>query len=807
MLFPADIEYRLGFDRIRQRINDYCHGDHALELAKEIEFSTNRKSIELRLDETSEMMHLLRFEGGLPAQDYTDIRSELQRIHLVGTVIDLEFLFALGLIMRGIDELRLFFNKRAETQPCLYERANEVPRSANWAKMVFCVLNDKGEMRDSASEALSVIRQSIKKKHKDVDKMILSMIQHLKKEGVVAEDSEIALRNNRLVIPIPASSKRRIRGVIHDESATGQTVYIEPLEVFDLNNDIQELESDEKREIRRILAELTDSLRPELPDMAIALEFLAHMDLIRALAKIAIDLDATKPDIIEKSGIELHGARHPLLVFSATDHKRVVVPLSIELNDENRVLIISGPNAGGKSVAMKTVGLLQYMFQCGLLIPVVNGSRCGFFDSIFADIGDQQSIENDLSTYSGHLMNLKQFMDHANDNTLVLMDELGSGTEPESGGAIAEAILGRLVKAGIYGVITTHYFNLKMFATRTSGVVNGAMLYDRDQLRPTYILRTGNPGSSFALEIARNTGISESIIAEASDHVGSTKVKAEEWIQNIETEKELLRQRKQQMEIAEQFVTELIEKYNHLNDAIKTRRDQILADAKKEAIGIINDSRRVVEKTISDIKTAQAEKTTTQQLRQQLEIEKEKLEVNKPEPLTERYPLRKKKSNVSEKPKDEIEGVPTAGDCVRMNGSEQTGEVILISGQTALVVFGNVQIRVPLSQLVRLRQQKVKKNNVSKGSASMQISDLPFSLTLDLRGKRAEEALPEVERFIDQAMLKRVSQVFILHGRGFGILRKIIRQYLNGLKDLLEYEDEQTDRGGDGVTVVVFKRN
>lgn len=807
MLFPADIEYRIGFDRIRRKIYAYCNGTHGLEMAEKIAFSNNREEIEFRLDETAEMLYLIRFEGGFPSQDYTDMRAEIKRLHAQGTVIEIEELFLLGLILRGIDELRKYFLERSEKNVCISRRAAAVPKTDIWVKLIMGVLNDKGEMRDTASRQLFDIRQSILKKRKDVDRMILSMMQHLKKEGIVAEDSEISLRNHRLVIPFPASAKRSIRGVIHDESATGQTVYIEPLEVFDLNNDIQELESDEKREMRRILAQITDSLRPDLPEISSALEFLAYIDLTHALAKLAIDLDSMRPQVIYDSIVELHQARHPLLVFSSKENKRKVIPLSIELNAQNRVLIISGPNAGGKSVAMKTVGLLQYMVQCGLLIPASSASRFGIFDSIFADIGDQQSIENDLSTYSGHLMNLSVFLQHANNRSMVLMDELGSGTEPESGGAIAEAILKRLVQAGVYGVITTHYFNLKMFATRTAGVFNGAMLYDREQLKPTYLLSTGNPGSSFALEIARETGISDDIIREAADHIGSAKVKAEEWIQDIEAEKEKLLQRQQQMEMAEQFVAELIEKYNNLNEKISDQRDKIIIQAKNEAIGIIQNSRKLVEKTISEIKTINAEKTKTQELRKTLENELQQLAMPAADRVNERFPLRKKKKKANENREDEIPGIPQVGDRVRMEGSDQNGDVVLVSGKSALVVFGNVQMRVPLMQLVRVKPLQEKKSADKKINAMILANEHPFSLTLDLRGKRAEEALPDVEKYIDQALLKRVSQIYILHGRGEGILRKIIRQYLNGLKDILRYEDEHPERGGDGVTVVVFNRN
>lgn len=806
MLFPVDIETQIGFDRIRQKIATYCHGAYSLEMAEKIVFSNNIGTIERRLDETSEMVYIMRFEGGLPPQEYTDIRSELLRITTQGAVIEIDALFLLGIILRGITELTDFFKERSEKFINLGGLSSNVPHVKNWVDIIMSVLNEKGEMRDSASSELLNIRQSIIKKRKDVDRLILSMMIRFKKEGLVSEDSEISLRNHRLVIPFPASAKRRIRGVIHDESATGQTVYIEPLEVFDLNNDIQELESDEKREIRKILSNISDSLRPSLHDIFSALEFLAHIDLTQALAKLAIDLDAIKPAISEKSGIELHQARHPLLVYSFKENNRKVIPLSLTLESDKRVLIISGPNAGGKSVALKTAGLLQYMFQCGLLIPALEVSRCGIFDSIFADIGDQQSIENDISTYSGHLMNMRVFLQNANNRTLVLLDELGSGTEPESGGAIAEAILENLVAAEVFGIITTHYFNLKMFANRTPGVVNAAMLYDRKLLMPTYILRSGNPGSSFALEIARNTGIPKNIIEKATSMIGNSKVKAEEWIQDIETEKEQLYQRQQQLEIAEQFVTELVEKYSDLNEKIRSRRDKIIDDAKNEAIQIIENARKLVENAISDIKTFNAEKEKTRDIRLQLENEKQRLNAPVPERIAEKFPLRKEKGVAIEKQSNEIGGLAMAGDQVRMIGSDQVGDVILVSSNSALVLFGNVQVRVALNQLVRIKVHTDGKRQGKKIKDSMVISELPFSLTLDLRGKRAEEALPEVERFVDQALIKRVSRIYILHGRGEGILRKIIRQYLNGLKDILSYEDEHPERGGDGVTVIEFNR-
>nr|NQU92236.1 Smr/MutS family protein [Bacteroidota bacterium] len=710
----------------------------------------------------------------------------------------MEAIFEVGKYLKSLDP---------ENFPQLYAMAGEVNLDHTIKKEIDRIIDEKGNIRDNASDKLKEIRTRLRKLSGEIDRSIRNVLNHAKKSGWVNPGDDITFRNGRLVIPVPATHKRRIHGFIQDESATGQTVFIEPAEALEANNEIRELQSAEKREIVRILTNFTNLIRPEIEEIKHAYYFLGLIDFVRAKAKLAIKIEGVHPLFNDNTIIEWWEAKHPLLLLAHQKQKKDVVPLKIKLDAENRILIISGPNAGGKSVCLKTVGLLQYMLQCGLLIPVRETSETGIFKDIFIDIGDEQSIENDLSTYTSHLKNMRHFAMKANNKTLFLIDEFGTGTEPQLGGAIAESVLEHLNKKKAFGVITTHYANLKLLADKTDGLINGAMLFDTRQMQPLFALQIGNPGSSFAFEIAKRSGFPWYILKNAEKKVGKSQLKFDQQLQQLEIEKKELVEKKAKVDKAEKRLEGLTTQYNDLLEELSTTKGKLLKDAKKEATEIISQSNRLIENTIKEIKEAQADKAQTKVIREKLKAEAEKLDKKKDLPPTVPKKKAQQKKSVETKNKKGI----FVGNRVRISPQKTVGEVTEIMGNTALVSFGSVIMKTPLNKIVNVGDEELhekalfRKSNFVNIINEMNDKMTNFKFSLDLRGQRAEEALSNLQKYIDDALLLNVKEVKILHGKGDGILRDVIRQQLQSIKEIRKFNDEHIERGGHGITVVTLK--
>ncbi|MBR3619573.1 MAG: Smr/MutS family protein, partial [Bacteroidaceae bacterium] len=725
--------------------------------------------------------------------------------------------------------------------PYLYALTAEVKTYPQLVKRIDQILDKFGHVKDTASPGLLQIRQELASTAGSVSRALQNILRSAKGEGFIDKDVSPTLRDGRLVIPVAPAMKRKIRGIVHDESDTGRTVFIEPAEVVEANNRIRELESEERKEINRILMEFTETVRPEVEDMLRSYEFLAQIDFIRAKAKWAIITKSTEPRMEDKQVLDWAIAVHPLLqlkfdtynIEHREEDPRKVVPLEITLTQKQRILLISGPNAGGKSVCLKTVGLLQYMFQCGMPVPVAQSSVFGIFRSIFIDIGDEQSLENDLSTYSSHLLNMKQMMKHCDGKSLILIDEFGGGTEPQIGGAMAEAMLKVFNKKRAFGVITTHYQNLKHYAQETEGIVNGAMLYDRQLMQPLFRLSIGNPGSSFAIEIARKTGIPEEVIKDASEIVGKDYINSDKYLQDIVRDKRYWEQKRQSIHQHEKQMEQTIQRYEEDIQRLHDERKTIIAHAKEEAEQMLRESNAKIEQTIKGIKEAQAEKERTRMIRQDLADFKQDIREIDPdiadekirrqmEKLVRRREKKKKKtlpspslqggSGISSKENTNEPGnfsLPLweSGNFVRLKGQSTVGQIQKINGNEATVIFGHITTNVKLNRL-ELAEPPQKEKNVAATFVSVQTRDdirqttLNFKEQLDVRGMRGDEAIQAVTYFIDDALVARASRVKILHGTGTGALKTVIRQYLNTMPPVADFYDEDIRFGGAGITIV-----
>ena len=784
-------------------LREACLSEPGRIFTDEIKPAYTLKIITHLLGQTEELRQILLFEPHFPSQDYIDMSPELKRINTEGSFIEPDALLDFKLSLNTIQSLLAFAQtERERNYPLLRELSMDIFIENGILVRINQIVNEKGLIRDDASPELSRIRKAIVSKQGTIQSRISKSLATAKREGWAQNNAEIVIRNGRLVFPLPAVNKRKIKGFIHDESATGQTVYIEPTEIFDINNEIRELEYAEKREIIRILVSFADFLRPSIPDLLRAYQFLGKVDFMRAKAKIALEIDGILPLLTSGPSVNWLDARHPLLFLSHRAQKKIVEPLNIILNAEERILIISGPNAGGKSVCLKTVGLLQYMAQCGLLVPMRETSEVGIFKDIFIDIGDEQSLENDLSTYSSHLLNMKVMLEKATGESLFLIDEFGTGTEPQVGGAIAETILSKLNAKKAFGVITTHYANLKLLAGKENGIVNGAMLFDTRQMRPLFKLVIGKPGSSFAFEIAHNIGLPDEIIRLASEKIGTSQLDFDRQLEELETEKFELLKKEKQLRAADELLSGLISKYEDLNSQLNEKKKQILADARDEASRIVGQTNTLIEKTIREIKQMQASKEATKQLREEVKQYADKLIIPPvPPPL-------KAKAEVAEKPaQSEKPLVP--GDFVTIESSTSVGKLILIDNDKAEVQFGSATVKVSLNKLLRSTKslRKNETENTRHYSHNNLINDLNarmanFRLTLDVRGKRAEEALSLVQHYIDEAVLLNMDEVHILHGKGNGILRNMIQQLLRETPEVQKAYDEEPERGGTGITVV-----
>jgi len=770
-----------------------------------MQFSTSFEEIDRRLSQTDEFIRILQEEDSFPTDHFYDVRPVLRRLHVEGSWIDQNALLELRRSLQTIYGIVAFLRRDEDGNPKyphLLALAGNVVVYPDLIKKIDTILDDSGQVKDSASPQLADIRRRLTTTMNSVSKILNTILRNAQSEGFVDRDVTPAMRDGRLVIPVDPSHKRRIRGIVHDESASGKTVYIEPAEVVEANNRIRELENEERREIIRILTNFTDYLRPFLPDLLEAYEFLGWIDFIRAKAKFSRQIHAIKPVVENRPEIDWVQAVHPLLYLSLQKQNRQVVPLDIALNRENRLLIISGPNAGGKSVCLKTVGLLQYMVQCGLPIPVKENSRVGIFNDIFIDIGDEQSIENDLSTYSSHLLNMKFFLKNCNEKSLLLIDEFGSGTEPQIGAAIAEALLDQFNRKQSFGVITTHYRNLKQYAAEHPGVINGAMLYDRHQMQPLFRLSIGNPGSSFAVEIARKIGLPEEVIDRAAEIIGSDAINIDKYLQDISRDKRYWERKRNEIRRERKRASELSAKYQAELEEIEKQKKEILSQAKLQAEQLLAESNARIEKVIREIRQSQAEKERTKQVRRSLNEFRERVE-RKEDETNERSKFRSPRKK--KKPQEKVTLLP--GDAVRLKGQTVAGKILEIQGKKAWVVFGSIKSMVPIDKLEKVSQRQLKKEIKDTPSDSnmrelIHERKLKFKPDIDVRGMRGDEALQAVMYFIDDAIQLGISRVRILHGTGTGALRQIIREYLGTVDGVTHFQDEHVELGGAGITVV-----
>jgi len=810
MIYPENFEQKIGFDTIRTLLAEICVSDMGREYVTKIRFSSIPSVIDKMLLQTTEFIQIIETGKPFPTNDCIDLRTELARLKTPGTYLEQEALLDLKSSLRTLQNILTFF-KNTETveYPQLKMVIADMAIPDVLLGMADGIMGDKGEIRDTASTQLATIRQRLVARQRRVKQEVRKAFLQAKKSGWLPENAEITIRNGRLVIPVKAADKRALKGIIHDESATGQTVFIEPVSSFEVSNEILELENRERREIIAILTRFADTLRPYLELLTAAYRMLGLLDFIHAKAVFSLQIGAARP-VITKSHFHLKKGIHPLLYLSHKASGKMVVPLEMELERENRLLLISGPNAGGKSVCLMTVGLLQYMLQCGLPVSASPDSEFRIFDRIFIDMGDEQSLENDLSTYSSNLLNMKFFLQNANSKSLILIDEFGTGTEPQLGAAIAEAALEQLVHKQAFGVITTHYTSLKLTAERLNGVINGAMLFDVKALKPLYQLRIGKPGSSFAFEIARKIGFPQDVLNRARKKSGGKHLRFDSQLQQLEADKISMAQKEKEILVSDEKLSQLIEKYKRLTEHLEAEKKQIIRQAKEEALEIIRQSNREIENTIRQIREAQAGKEKTRQLRQQLVETKEKLSKS-----LRNQPLAKKKIRPEHSEKEKIQPEPVEilsseplkpGDFVEVRENGFVGELLTVKGKECLVNVNNKRLKVSTNKLLKTNK---KPKNTGKQSYSGIMQEInqkaeQFELTLDLRGKRADEALELLTRYIDDALLLSIKEVSILHGKGYGILREIIRGYLKSVNEIKRFGDAPTQFGGTGITKVWF---
>ena len=851
MIYPNNFEQKIGFDQIRHILRERCLSTLGKDKVEDMCFVTAPEEVNRRLDEVTEFVRIIQEEDNFPNQHFFDVRPALHRATIEGLYMDEGELFDLRRSLDTIGQIVLFLRRNDDDDeesndskyPCLEALASDVQSFPTLIRRIDGIVGKFGKIKDNASPTLANIRRELAATTGSISRTLNSILRSAQAEGIVDKDVNPTVRDGRLVIPVAPALKRRIKGIVHDESATGKTVFIEPAEVVEANNRIRELEAEERREVIRILTEFTNEVRPQIPEILESYSFLAEIDFIRAKALTAIAMEGIKPQMHDHPHIDWVEAIHPLLQISLAKHGKKVVPLDIALHRDQRILIISGPNAGGKSVCLKTVGLLQYMLQCGLLIPVKRAGGAGIFESIFIDIGDEQSIEDDLSTYSSHLLNMKNMMREANGRSLILIDEFGSGTEPLIGGAMAEAVLRRFNDKRAYGVITTHYSNLKQFAENHKGVVNGAMLYDRHQMQALYQLQIGNPGSSFAVEIARKIGLPEEVIADASEIVGSEYIQSDKYLQDIVRDKRYWETQRQNIRQKEKQLETLIAQYEGEMEELKKSRKTVIREAKEEMKQLLQESNARIENTIRTIKEAQAEKAQTRQARQELAEWREAVTDNsadeyeariqrKMEQLRakqERKKLKKKEGSHPTSPKGEEtkasstqsssiggneggRGSLEVGSLVRIKGQQTIGTIEQINGKNAMVTFGMMRTMTKLSKLEPASQEAARQQEAERPRAYTYLSKetqesiserrLHFKQDIDVRGMRGEEALQAVTYYIDDAVLLSMSRVRILHGTGNGILRTLIRQYLEANPAVASCRDEHVQFGGAGITVV-----
>ncbi len=857
MIYPDNFESKLGFDKIREKVRLSTLCPLGAQRVDEMQFLTDRRALQHELSLLAEMKQIIeQATQPLPTDCFFDLTTPLKRIRLAGTFMEVEELYDLMRSLRTIQSLAQYLNPRegqefrmddglggsanisfADRFPLLRALAADVVTFPDIIRKIDQTLTPTGEIRDNASPQLAEIRHEMARNLSGIGRLLNSILRSAQAEGVVDKDTTPTMRDGRLVIPIPPSSKRKLRGIVHDESATGKTLFVEPAEVVEANNRIRELEGEERQEIIRILTGIANLIRPEVNNLLAGYDFLGQIDFLRAKVRFAQSIDGIVPQLSDRNITDWVQARHPLLYIrykryneqhgllpTAADYKKVV-PLDILLDHKKqRIILISGPNAGGKSVCLETLGLVQYMLQHGLAVPMKDNSSCAIYNHIFVDIGDEQSIDNDLSTYSSHLQNMKFFLRNAGNPSLVLIDEFGGGTEPQIGGAIAQAILGKLNRQQVNGVITTHFTNLKLFADETPGIVNGAMLYDRGEMRPLFRLEVGRPGSSFALEIAHKIGLPNDVIEEAKNIVGSDYVNMDKYLQDISRDKRYWEQKRQKVHQQEKELEQKSQEYDEKTRELKQKRHEVMEKARSEASTLLQQANARIEKTIKDIKEAQAEKEATRKIRKEHEAFKERTQQTHSGPPSKggSQKLPSADSNSQSSSLRGRTGVgPQAGEnllivgsMVRLRGQQTAGEVLSISGRQCEVAFGLIRSHVDMSRLEVISKNQLKKealsspfshlaDTIGKGAVDMMSERrAKFKQEIDVRGMRADEALQAVTYFIDDAILLSMSEVRILHGTGTGALRQAIRQYLSTVPGIANYHDEHVQLGGVGITVV-----
>lgn len=787
-------------------------------LVEQMCFSDRKEQIEEAQKEVAEFMRIMR-EEEFPDNRYTDARPFLSKIRIEGLFLDIPELVALKNSLESLHAILRFFQGKTETYPVLTAKAGQIQLFPYVLQRLDSIVSKHGTIKDNASSELGEIRRQILKKQSGISRRMQALLQDAQTEGWVEKDTAIAIRDGRMVIPVPAAYKRRVNGIVHDESATGKTSYIEPTEIIETNNEIRELQLEEKREITRILRKFADDIRPYIEDLIPAYDFLAFVDYTKAKALFGIEMDAISPVFTSAPEMLWYEARHPLLYLSFKNTDKTLIPLRIEINEEQRIILISGPNAGGKSVCLQTAGLLQYMFQCGLPVPVSEASRFGIFKKILIDIGDEQSLENDLSTYSSHLINMKNFVRYGDRDTLVLIDEFGTGTEPMLGGAIAEAILHALSDHHVKGVITTHYTNLKHFASATPGIENGAMLYDNHRMMPLFQLEIGKPGSSFAFEIAKKIGLSKEILDEAASKVGEEHIHYDKHLKDIARDKRYWEEKRKKIHENEKRLDEVVEKYSQELQEASRLRKEIIKEAQEKAKELLAEANKTIENTIRKIRENQADKEKTRKLREEMEAQKQKLFAEEEEEKRLKQKIEKIKKRENRKKKETPQTSPLSshqpaeiqlqkGDFVKLP-NQAVGEILEIKDKNAVIALGNIRTNVSVDKLEKVSANQVKKQ-IRTSSPSVypdfreNISQkrLLFKPEIDVRGMRGEEALQKVTDFLDEAVMLDSKNLRILHGTGTGALRQIIRQFLSTNPLVGSYADEQVQLGGAGITVV-----
>ncbi|MDO9634987.1 MAG: Smr/MutS family protein [Paludibacter sp.] len=808
MLYPSDFEHKTDFSAIRLILKEKCISTLGKERVDAITFSADYDDVTKQISQTDEMLRLMQeATESLPVGDFFDIRQGLSRVRVEGLYLDENEVFELRRALEAVRRLVSYIAAQdSELYPNLHELLQGVQLFPDIIRRIDAILDKFGKVKDNASPELNRIRREMLQVQSSVSRSLNAILRQAQVDGYVEKDVAPTMREGRLVIPVSPAFKRKISGIVHDESATGKTVFIEPAQVVEANNRLRELEGEERREVIRILVAFTDFVRPFSEEVIQSQYFLGEIDFLRSKALFAKQINAIKPRVNNECLLEWNKAIHPILYLSLLKQKKQIVPLDIVLNVQQRILLISGPNAGGKSVCLKTVVLLQYMLQCGLLIPVHETSRCGIFERLFIDIGDEQSIENDLSTYSSHLLNMKFFIRNSNEKTLLLIDEFGTGTEPMIGGALAEATLERFNRNKAFGVITTHYTNLKHYAEDAEGIVNGAMLYDRQHLQPLFQLEIGNPGSSFAIEIARKIGLPEDLIADAAAKVGSEHLDYDKHLQDIVRDKRYWEKKRQQIRQKEKKLEEILEKYEAEMAEINRQKKEITQKAKADAQQLLSDANAKIESTIRLIKEAQADKEKTKTIRKDLQEFKEKVTEQQTIELKPKIKSHAQKKEIVTAAKPEKQILAT-GMQVRLKGQQTVGKILEMQGKTAVVAFGQLKSTVKLAQLEPISNNQLKKAQRSEHTSSTVTEDvrqrkLNFKSEIDVRGMRGDEALQAVMYFIDDSLMVGIASVRILHGTGTGALRQLIRQYLGTMSGIRTYHDEHVQFGGAGITVV-----